>query len=59
MTDVQKRAAAAQFATRWKNRGYEKGESQIFWTTLLSDVYGVQDIDSFITFVKVRKRTVE
>ena len=50
MTDVQKRAAAAQFATRWKNRGYEKGESQIFWTTLLSDVYGVQDIDSFITF---------
>ena len=50
MTDVQKRAAATKFAEQWKGRGYEKGESQIFWTTLLTDVLGVEDVDSFITF---------
>lgn len=31
MTDTQQRAAAKQFAADWKNRGYEKGESQPFW----------------------------
>ena len=50
MTDVKKRAAAARFAKQWSNRGYEKGESQIFWVTLLTDVFDVKDVDSFITF---------
>ena len=50
MTDTQRRAAAAKFAERWKNRGYEKGESQIFWITLLENIFGVEDVDNFIKF---------
>ncbi len=33
MTDTQHRAAAKQFAKRWKGRGYEKGESQMMKET--------------------------
>ena len=41
-TDKQMTAAAAEFAERWKDRGYEKGESQPFWIDLLSNVFGVE-----------------
>ena len=41
-TDKQMAAAAAEFAERWKDRGYEKGESQPFWIDLLSNVFGVE-----------------
>ena len=41
-TDKQMPAAAAEFAERWKGRGYEKGESQPFWIDLLSNVFGVE-----------------
>ena len=27
--------AAERFAKRWEGKGYEKGESQLFWTELL------------------------
>lgn len=50
MTDAQQRAAAKQFADDWKNRGYEKGESQPFWLTLLQKVYGVEEPEKFISF---------
>ena len=50
MTDMEQRAAAAKFAAFWKGRGYEKGESQLFWTTLLSDGLGVEDVSAYITF---------
>ena len=30
MADAQQRAAAKAFAKNWKDRGYEKGDSQIF-----------------------------
>ena len=49
MTDTQK-VAARKFAAYWKDKGYEKGQSQTFWLTLLSDVLGVEDVGSFITF---------
>ena len=38
-TDKQQAAAAAEFAERWKGRGYERGESQPFWIDLLSNVH--------------------
>ena len=38
--DIKERAR--KFAEEWKGRGYEKGESQIFWLSLLQDVYGVE-----------------
>lgn len=42
--------AAADFAKKWEGRGYEKGESQIFWTELLTEVMGVEDPSQFIQF---------
>lgn len=50
MTERQQRTAAAAFAKRWQDRGYEKGESQLFWTDLLTSVYDVEDIAGFICF---------
>ena len=50
MTQAEQRAAAAKFAAQWKDKGYEKGQSQTFWLSLLHDVLGVQDVTNFITF---------
>ena len=50
MTDSQQRAAAKAFAAFWKGKGYEKGESQSFWLSLLRDVYGVEHPEQFIIF---------
>ena len=50
MTDAQQKAAASHFASYWENRGYEKGESQPFWLSLLRDVYGVEYPEEFISF---------
>lgn len=50
MTDVERRAAAKQFAADWKGKGYEKGQSQPFWLMLLQKVYGVEEPEKFITF---------
>ena len=50
MTDVQQRAAAKAFSEYWANKGYEKGESQPFWLSLLRDVFGVEHPEQYITF---------
>jgi len=50
MTDAQQRAAASRFAADWKGKGYEKGQSQPFWLSLLRDVYGVEHPEQFILF---------
>lgn len=50
MNDVQQREAAKRFAEYWKGKGYEKGESQAFWLSLLRDVYGVEHPEQFILF---------
>ena len=47
---TEQRAAAKAFAEYWAGKGYEKGESQPFWLSLLRDVYGVQHPEAFITF---------
>ncbi len=57
-SEKQQAAAAAEFAQRWKGRGYEKGESQLFWTELLTEVFGVENPSTFIRYeeqVKVDK----
>ena len=43
-------AAAMAFANEWSGKGYEKGESQTFWLTLLSKVYGVREPEKYIHF---------
>ncbi len=42
--------AAQRFAERWQGKGYEKGESQTFWLELLTEVFGVKEPSTFITF---------
>jgi len=50
-TEKQMAMAAAEFAERWKGRGYERGESQPFWIDLLTNVFGIETpSDGFITF---------
>ena len=50
MTERQQRMEAKRFAEYWKGKGYEKGESQKFWLSLLRDVYGVEHPEQFIYF---------
>lgn len=50
MTDKEQKSAAKKFAESWKGKGYEKGQSQLFWIELLTKVYGVEDISAFISF---------
>ena len=49
-TEKQIAAAAAAFAERWQGRGYERGESQLFWADLLTNVYGVENLPDFIRY---------
>lgn len=42
--------AAKDFAEYWKGKGYEKGESQVFWVELLGKVFGVENPTHFIEF---------
>lgn len=50
MTDLEQKKAAKEFSIRWKDKGYEKGESQKYWIDLLSNVLGVQKVTEFIEF---------
>ena len=57
-TEKQIAASAAAFAARWKGKGYEKGDSQVFWMELLTEVFGVENPSTFIRYeekVKVDK----
>ena len=47
MIDTEQRAAAKKFAADWMGKGYEKGQSQPFWLSLLRDVYGVECPEQF------------
>jgi len=58
MRDTQNKAAAKAFSEYWKDKGYEKGESQSFWLSLLRDVLGVEHPEQFVKFeeqVKIDK----
>ena len=49
-TDKQMAAAAADFAARWEGKGYERGESQLFWADLLTNVFGVENLPGFLRY---------
>ena len=49
-TDKQMAAAAADFAARWEGKGYERGESQLFWADLLTSVFGVDNLPGFLRY---------
>ena len=50
MNEKQQRAMAKAFSEYWKDRGYEKGESQPFWLELLRNVFGVENPAHYIKF---------
>ena len=50
MTDQEQRAAAKEFAKKWRGRGDEKSDTQSFWLSLLRDVYGVERPEETIEF---------
>ncbi len=56
--NLNRKKAAKEFADRWKGKGYEKGESQLFWIDLLQNVFGIDDYYNVISFenrVKLNK----
>ena len=50
LSQQEQQKAAKKFSEIWKDKGYEKGESQKFWLDLLCNVYGIQDFSNFISF---------
>ena len=50
MNAIEQKKAAKDFADRWKNKGYEKGEAQPFWMDLLTNVYNISNASDFIKF---------
>ena len=42
--------AVKSFVERWTGKGYEKGQSQIFWIELLTEVLGVKTPSEIISF---------
>ena len=42
--------AVRSFVRRWRNRGYEKGETQTFWLNFLRDVLDIDKPENFIKF---------
>ena len=38
------------FVKQWSGHGYEKGEAQTFWLTLIRDVFNIDKPESFIKF---------
>ena len=45
---MEQKKAAKAFAEKWQGRGYEKGETQLFWVELLQTVYGVENPASYM-----------
>lgn len=49
-TEYQHKTSIKEFVEFWKGKGYEKGESQPFWLSLLKDVFGIEHPEQFISF---------
>lgn len=50
MTDNEKKKAAKSFAEYWADKGYEKGQSQSFWLSLLRDIFEVEYPEQYVVF---------
>ena len=50
MTEKEHKTAAKNFTDYWKDKGYEKGESQPFWLSLLREVLGIEKPETIIRF---------
>ena len=52
MNESEQRRAAKKFVEKWIGKGDEKSDTQKFWIELLQEVYGVENINTFIIFEK-------
>ena len=52
MSPQEQRKAALDFARRWKGRGDEKQDTQLFWTDLFQSVFGVGNATKHLRFEK-------
>lgn len=50
MSAFERKSSVSKFVKRWSNRGYEKGEAQPFWLSLLRDVFNISEPETFISF---------
>ena len=48
--DTKQRQAAKEFVKSWLDKGYEKGETQRFWISLLHNVFGIDDPTRMMEF---------
>ena len=59
LSEKKMAAAATDFAARWEGRGYERGESQLFWADLLTNVFGVEHLPDFIRYEEQVRNMVD
>ena len=50
MNKIKQNDKIKAFVEYWKDKGYEKGESQAFWLSLLRDVLDVEEPEKIIKF---------
>ena len=48
--NTTQKQAARRFVQEWSGKGYEKGDTQRFWISLLQNVFGVIDATKAIEF---------
>lgn len=47
---AERREAARKFINHWRGKGDEKQDSQLFWVSLLQDVYGMENVKEHVQF---------
>ncbi|MBR7024885.1 MAG: methylase, partial [Selenomonadaceae bacterium] len=50
MSAFERKSSISKFVKKWSERGYEKGEAQPFWLSLLRDVFNISEPETFISF---------
>ena len=55
MTEKERKQKAKEIAEYWKDKGYEKGQSQKFWLSFLRDILGVDKPEQIIEFEETVK----
>lgn len=50
MDDKEQKRAAQKFVEFWNGKGYEKGQTQAFWLSLLREVFDVKEPEKVISF---------
>ena len=50
MSAFEQKSSVSKFVKKWSERGYEKGEAQPFWLSLLRDMFNIAEPENFISF---------